>query len=66
MVNLSASPWHHGKGHLRTQLVTDAARQLRCPVVYVNAVGGNDELIFDGGSLVSTRRGTHHGYSARV
>jgi len=57
MVNLSASPWHHGKGHLRTQLVTDAARQLGCPVVYVNAVGGNDELIFDGGSLVSSAQG---------
>ncbi|MDF3057364.1 MAG: synthetase [Rariglobus sp.] len=57
MVNLSASPWHHGKGHLRTQLVTDAARQLGCPVVYVNAVGGNDELIFDGRSLVSGSQG---------
>jgi len=57
MVNLSASPWHHGKGHLRTQLVTDAARQLGCPVVYVNSVGGNDELIFDGGSLVSSAQG---------
>ncbi len=57
MVNLSASPWHHGKGHLRTQLVADAARQLGCPVVYVNAVGGNDELIFDGRSLVATTDG---------
>ena len=57
MVNLSASPWHHGKGHLREQLVTDAARQLRCPVVYVNAVGGNDELIFDGRSLVANAAG---------
>ncbi|CAM2806423.1 NAD+ synthase [Rariglobus hedericola] len=57
MVNLSASPWHHGKGHLRTQLVTDAARQLGCPVVYVNAIGGNDELVFDGRSLVSNSQG---------
>ncbi len=57
MVNLSASPWHHKKAGLRTQLVTDAARQLGCPVVYVNAVGGNDELIFDGGSLVSNAQG---------
>ena len=57
MVNLSASPWHHGKGHLRTQLVTDAARQIGCPVVYVNAVGGNDELIFDGRSLVADAHG---------
>ena len=57
MVNLSASPWHHGKGHVREQLVTAAARQLRCPVVYVNAVGGNDELVFDGRSLVSDSQG---------
>ena len=57
MVNLSASPWHHGKGHARNQLVADAARQLHCPVVYVNAIGGNDELIFDGRSLVSTAQG---------
>ena len=57
MVNLSASPWHHGKGHVREQLVTDAAVQLGCPVVYVNAVGGNDELIFDGRSLVADARG---------
>jgi NAD+ synthase (glutamine-hydrolysing) len=57
MVNLSASPWHHGKGHLRQTLVTDAARALSCPVAYVNAIGGNDELIFDGRSLVADRQG---------
>ncbi len=58
MVNLSASPWHHGKGALRERLVTDAARTLRAPVVYCNAVGGNDELIFDGRSLVAAPDGT--------
>ena len=57
MVNLSASPWHHGKGHVRQRLVTDAASALRCPVAYVNAVGGNDELIFDGRSLVADSAG---------
>ncbi|HWZ94301.1 MAG TPA: NAD+ synthase [Opitutaceae bacterium] len=57
MVNLSASPWHHGKGHLRQALVTDAARALGCPVAYVNAIGGNDELIFDGRSLVADAQG---------
>jgi NAD+ synthase (glutamine-hydrolysing) len=57
MVNLSASPWHHGKGHLRQTLVTDAARALGCPVAYVNAIGGNDELIFDGRSLVADAHG---------
>ncbi len=53
MVNLSASPWYHAKGSVRQQLVTDAARTLGCPVAYVNAVGGNDELVFDGRSLVA-------------
>lgn len=52
MVNLSASPWHSGKLAVRQQVVRDAARRLRAPVVYVNAVGGNDELIFDGRSMV--------------
>jgi NAD+ synthase (glutamine-hydrolysing) len=57
MVNLSASPWDHGKSDVRQTLVTDAARALSCPVAYVNAVGGNDELIFDGRSLVSDPSG---------
>ncbi|MFA5262341.1 MAG: NAD+ synthase [Opitutaceae bacterium] len=51
MVNISASPWHHGKNHLRQLLVSEAAHQLGCAVVYCNAIGGNDELIFDGRSL---------------
>ncbi|HRJ48571.1 MAG TPA: NAD+ synthase [Opitutaceae bacterium] len=57
MVNLSASPWYHAKGAVRQQLVTDAACKLACPVVYVNAVGGNDELVFDGRSLVADAEG---------
>jgi NAD+ synthase (glutamine-hydrolysing) len=57
MVNLSASPWDHGKSSVRQTLVTDAARALGCPVAYVNSVGGNDELIFDGRSLVSDAQG---------
>jgi NAD+ synthase (glutamine-hydrolysing) len=57
MVNISASPWHAEKGGVRQTLVTDAAFELDCPVAYVNAVGGNDELIFDGRSLVSDASG---------
>jgi NAD+ synthase (glutamine-hydrolysing) len=53
MANLSASPWHLGKGHLRQTLVTESAKALGCPVVYCNAIGGNDELVFDGRSLVA-------------
>ena len=57
MVNLSASPWNHGKGGVRHTLVSDTARQLGCPVAYVNAIGGNDELLFDGRSLVADASG---------
>ncbi|MCF3649535.1 NAD+ synthase [Synoicihabitans lomoniglobus] len=60
MVNLSASPWHHGKNRMRQQLVIDAAKTLGCPVVYVNAVGGNDELVFDGRSVIAKPDGTLH------
>ena len=59
MVNLSASPWFSSKETVRQTLVVgDAARALGCPVVYVNTIGGNDELIFDGRSLVCDARGT--------
>ena len=57
MVNLSASPWHFQKSNVRQTLVTDAAVQLGCPVAYVNAIGGNDELVFDGRSLASDAQG---------
>lgn len=52
MINLSASPWQNGKNAERHECVAGAARRLACPVVYVNAVGGNDELVFDGRSMV--------------
>jgi NAD+ synthase (glutamine-hydrolysing) len=58
MLNLSASPWYSTKENVRQNLVvSDAARSLRCPVAYVNCVGGNDELIFDGRSLVCDAQG---------
>ena len=58
MVNLSASPWHSTKETVRQNLVVaEAARALGCPVAYVNAVGGNDELIFDGRSHVANSQG---------
>jgi NAD+ synthase (glutamine-hydrolysing) len=57
MINISASPWHNDKGGVRRTLVTDAAYELDCPVVYVNLVGGNDELIFDGRSQASDASG---------
>lgn len=52
LLNLSASPFGKAKTALRQQLAARAARRLDCPVVYVNQVGGNDELVFDGASFV--------------
>ena len=57
MINLSASPWHYGKGDTREWLVKDASKRLHCPVVYCNVVGGDDELVFDGRSIVTDRAG---------
>ena len=57
IVNLSASPWHNEKNEIRSTLITDAASQCKCPIIYCNMVGGNDELIFDGRSLVANEQG---------
>ncbi len=57
MVNLSASPYHHGKAKVRRALVSAQAVQARSALVYCNQVGGNDELVFDGASLVADRHG---------
>ena len=57
MVNLSASPFALGKRQLRLGLARAAAHRLGCPVAYVNQVGGNDELVFDGNSFVVDQRG---------
>ncbi len=51
-VNCSASPFVVGKHDFRMQLFRNAARKHHLPLVYVNQVGGNDELIFDGNSCV--------------
>ncbi len=51
LINLSASPWYLGKEQKRIDLLQNVARQASCPLIYVNSVGGNDELIFDGLSI---------------
>jgi NAD+ synthase (glutamine-hydrolysing) len=58
LLNLSASPFGQAKAALRRQLAARAAARLGCPVVYVNQVGGNDELVFDGASFVVTAAGS--------
>ncbi len=52
LVNLNASPFHTGKGGEREAEVANRVRETGCPVVYVNLVGGQDELVFDGESFV--------------
>ncbi|AEG16822.1 NAD+ synthetase [Desulfofundulus kuznetsovii DSM 6115] len=51
IVNISASPYHYGKAGLRLDMLRSIARKYHRPVIYVNQIGGNDELIFDGTSL---------------
>ncbi|MBI4411264.1 MAG: NAD+ synthase [Deltaproteobacteria bacterium] len=52
LVNISASPYSIGKFNSRRDMISALARRHNVPVVYVNQVGGNDELVFDGGSMV--------------
>jgi NAD+ synthase (glutamine-hydrolysing) len=51
ILNMSASPWSIGKDGLREELMKKQAKTYNCPVICVNQVGGNDELVFDGNSF---------------
>jgi NAD+ synthase (glutamine-hydrolysing) len=51
LLNISASPFHVGKRELRRDMLATIARHHRVPVVMVNQVGGNDQLVFDGSSV---------------
>jgi len=57
LINISSSPFHHGKETLRFQLMQKHARNTGLPFVFVNQVGGNDELIFDGTSMYFDKEG---------
>ena len=57
LLNLSASPWHLNKDRYRIELLREVAQKCNCPIVYLNAVGGNDELVFDGMSMSVNRKG---------
>jgi len=58
LVVINGSPFEEGKGHLRTELAARRAREVGAPVAYVNMVGGQDDLVFDGGSFVVDADGT--------
>ena len=61
LINLSASPWHVDKKMQRSSILQEVVQKINCPLIYVNSVGGNDELIFDGSSVVldSSANPTH-------
>jgi NAD+ synthase (glutamine-hydrolysing) len=57
VLNISASPFCTGKRELRREMLATIARNDRVPVAFVNQVGGNDSLVFDGSSMVFDREG---------
>jgi NAD+ synthase (glutamine-hydrolysing) len=57
IINLSASPYSFKKQQLREAMLSHAANRFSIPIAYVNQVGGNDDLIFDGNSIVFNRQG---------
>ena len=57
LVSINASPYHMGKRALRREIFTAAARHHKVPLVYVNQVGGNDSLVFDGSSFAMDAEG---------
>lgn len=60
ILNLSASPFSIGKAVRRAEMLSAVAREHRLPIHYCNAVGGNDQLVFDGNSLAFDASGTLH------
>src|SRR5271154_833180 len=57
ILNISASPWHDGKERTRLEMLQRVARDEKIPLAQVNLVGANDELIFDGHSVVLNAHG---------
>jgi NAD+ synthase (glutamine-hydrolysing) len=57
IISINASPYHMGKRALRREVFANTARRHGAPLVYVNLVGGNDQLVFDGGSFAMNAQG---------
>ncbi len=57
LINISSSPYHVGKLELREKLLMNRAKQTKAFICYVNLIGGQDELVFDGGSLIIDPKG---------
>jgi len=57
LISINASPYQMGKRDQRREIFANTARRYGIPVVYVNQVGGNDQLVFDGSSFAMDARG---------
>jgi NAD+ synthase (glutamine-hydrolysing) len=57
IVSINASPYNKGKIKLRCEMVSHRARLQKKPIVFVNLIGGNDGIIFDGASLIADEEG---------
>src|SRR5206468_418661 len=57
LISINASPYHMGKREVRREIFAATARHHRMPLVYVNQVGGNDSLVFDGSSFAMDAEG---------
>jgi len=57
IVNISASPFHSGKGKIRLNVAEKQAKENNIPIIYCNLIGGQDDLIFDGRSYVLNKKG---------
>jgi NAD+ synthase (glutamine-hydrolysing) len=58
LLNINGSPFHMGKGVDRAELLSSQAQRFGVPIVYLNLVGGQDELVFDGQSMAFDAAGT--------
>jgi NAD+ synthase (glutamine-hydrolysing) len=58
VLNINGSPYHRGKAGERIEIARDRALETGAWIVYVNTIGGQDELVFDGGSMVVAPDGT--------
>ncbi len=57
LIVINASPFEAGKLKKRQQVTARAAKAAKCPLIYVNAIGGQDDIVFDGGSFVLDKAG---------
>lgn len=57
-ININGSPFHGGKLNVRQEMISARAKDNTCVVAYVNQIGGQDELVFDGGSMIMSADGS--------